>query len=205
MYFRPVYPFSASGPLSSMPKLQIEQQRAEIGIKQTPGQMLIQQPPPQVTMKTEPAQVHIDRELSKLYIDQSRAWAAYALIPPVTATKTIVDKVKEIYPQIVAKIAQDGDRMADIHLSGNVFAELAREWPRQLTEFDIAGPASRLNVDLKFIPEQLEMHVEGGHFYYEVEPQKPRIEHVPARVDIYLRQRPYIKIEWVGQHVDVRG
>lgn len=205
MYFRPVYPFSASGTLSSMPKLHIEQQRAQIDIDQFSGQMLIEQPPVQVSMKTEPAQVHISREPSKLYIDQSRAWAVYALIPPVTVTKIIVDNVKQIYPQIVAKITRDGDRMADFHLSGNVFAELAREWTRPLIEYDIAGPASRLNVDLEFIPEQLEMHVEGGDFHYKVKPQKPRIEHVPARVDIYLRQRPYIKIDWVGQHVDMRG
>lgn len=205
MYFRPVYPFSASGPLSSLPYMQIEQQRAQIGIDQFPGEMRIQQPPARVTMETEPAQVHIDRELSKLHIDQSRAWAAYALIPPVTVTKTIVDKVKQIFPTVVAKIARDGDRMADFHISGKVFAELAREWPRPLTEFDIAGPVSRLNVDLEFIPEQLEMHVEGGKLHYEVKPQKPRIEHVPARVDVYVRQRPYIKIDWIGQHVDVRG
>lgn len=204
MYFRPVYPFSASGPLSSMPRMQIEQQRAEIGLDQFPGEMRIEQPHAQITMETESAQVHIDRELSELHIDQSRAWAAYALIPPVTVTKTIVNNVKQIYPQIVAKIARDGDRMADFHLSNNVFAELAKEWPRELNEYDIAGPASRFNVDLEYIPEQLEMYVEGGRFHYEVQPQKPQIEHVPARVDVYLRQKPYIRIDWVGQHVDVR-
>lgn len=205
MYFRPVYPFSASGTLSSMPKLHIEQQRAQIGIDQFPGEMRLEQPPAQITMKTEAARVHMDRELSRLHIDQSRAWAAYAILPPVSVTKTIVDKVKLIYPQVVAKIARDGDRMADFHRSNNVFAELAKEWPRPLTEYDIAGQASRLNVDLEFIPEQLEMHVEGGKLHYEVEPQKPRLEHVPARVDVYLRQKPYIRIDWVGQHVDVRG
>ena len=97
MYFRYVYPLSASGPLSSMPKLHIEQQRAQIGMNQSPGQMLIQQPPAQVTMKTEPIQIYVNREPSKLSIDQSRAWAAYALMPPITATKTIVDKVKQFY------------------------------------------------------------------------------------------------------------
>jgi hypothetical protein len=167
--------------------------------------MIMEQPPAQVSMKTNPAQVHMDRELSQLHIDQTRAWAAYALIPPVTVTETIVNNVKKIYPHIVAKIARDGDRMADFHLSNSVIAELAKEWPRPLTEYDIAGPASRLNVDLKFIPEQLEMEVVGGTWHYEVKPQKPRIEHIPAQVDIYLRQRPTLEIDWVGQNVDVQG
>ncbi|EGL83793.1 hypothetical protein CathTA2_0662 [Caldalkalibacillus thermarum TA2.A1] len=196
---------SSSGVLSTMPQLRIKQEQAQIGINQIPGQLEIEQPPAQVTMTTEHAQVHIDRQPGEWHIDQSRAWAAYGLIPPVTLTKKIVDNIKHVYPEIVAKMARDGDRMADVHLSNKVIAELAKELPRPLSEMQIAGPASTLNVDVEYFPEQVEIKVQGGTWHYDVKPQKPSIEHTPARVEIYLRQRPSIEIEWVGREVDVRG
>ncbi|MDQ0339902.1 hypothetical protein J2S00_002697 [Caldalkalibacillus uzonensis] len=196
---------SSAGVLSSMPQLRIKQQQGEIGINQTPGHVQIEQPPPLVEMSSEPVQVQIERQPSELYIDQSRAWAAYALMPPVTLTKTVVYNIKRIYPEIVAKIARDGDRMADFHLSNNVIAELAKEPPRLLSEMHFAGPASRLNVDVEYIPEQVKIDVQGGNWHYHVEPQKPRMVHFPAKVEIYLRQRPSLEIEWVGREVDVRG
>lgn len=192
------------GVLSSMPQIQISQTWAQIGIRHIPGQLQIEQPHPVVESESRPPELKIHRRGSQLLIDQTRAWEAYALISPVKLTQTIVSNIKAVYPHMVAKIAQDGDRMADVHLSTNVFTQLAREQPRPLTELKIAGPASTLNVEFEYQPEELALEVQAGNWQYRIKAQKPQITYQPGRVEIYLRQPPQLEIDWIiGRQVDL--
>jgi hypothetical protein len=185
-----------------IPQLQINQAFGQISIRQDHGGVKIQQPKAKVNITTENPRVEIERSEGELTIDQSKAWAAYGLINPVELTRSIADQARSMAYQAMAKKAQDGDRMAAIHQSTDVIAELAQEKFSQTHELRVAKAASYDNVDIFYTPDQLTFRPMKGSVNVQVQPQKPIIERVPSQVMIGMERYPSIQISWAGQHID---
>jgi hypothetical protein len=186
----------------NIPKLHISQTYAQLSIRQDPGGVEIEQPKAKVEIKTQLPSMEIERVESKLEIDQSKAWDAYGIINPLEMNSRIYGQVRDsVVPQAIAKIAQDGDRMAAIHRSTGVIAELAAEsWVELQVNF--AGEASYNNVDVNYTPDQLSFRLVEGVVNIQVEPQWPIIQHKPSQVNIAVEKYPSIQIEWRGRNVD---
>jgi hypothetical protein len=185
-----------------IPQLQITQTFGQISIRQDHGGVDIQQPRAKMDIYIDKPVVEIERAKGRLEIDQSKALAAYGMMSPIEMTSRIYSEVRNIALQAIAKKAQDGDRMAAIHQSTDVIAQLAAEKSIEFSEMQYFGEASYDNVDISYTPEQLSFHPINGAVNIQVEPQKPVIERVPAKVTIGMEHYPSIQISVAGQHID---
>jgi hypothetical protein len=185
-----------------IPQLQITQTYGQISIRQDHGGLEIQQPRARLDISTQKPVVEVDRIKGNLEIDQSKAFAAYGIMSPIEVTSRIYSEVRNIALQAIAKKAQDGDRMAAIHQSTDVIAELAAEKSIQFSGMQFLGEASYDNVDISYTPDQLSFRPINGEVNIQVEPQKPMIERIPARVEIGMERYPSIQISLTGQHID---
>jgi hypothetical protein len=185
-----------------IPQLQITQTYGQISIRQDHGGVEMQQPRAKLDISTERPVVEVERAKGKLEIDQSRAWAAYGMMSPIEVTSRIYSEVRNIALQAIAKKAQEGDRMAAIHQSTEVIAELAAEKSIEFVEMEYFGEASYDNVDVSYTPDQLSFRPIDGTVNIQATPQKPIIERVPAQVTIGMEKYPSIQISVAGQHID---
>jgi hypothetical protein len=185
-----------------IPQLQITQTYGQISIRQDHGGVEIQQPRAKMDVTTERPRIEIERVKGKLEIDQSKAWEAYGIMSPIEVTSRIYSEVRNIALQAIAKKAQEGDRMAAIHKSTNVIPELAAEKSIEFLEMEYFGEASYDNVDVSYTPDQLSFRPINGEVNIQVEPQKPLIERVPAKVTIGMERYPSIQITVAGQHIN---
>lgn len=183
-------------------QLHIYQQYGQISIKQDHGQIAIRQPQAKTQMRTEPLTVNIDKVERGLSIDQSKAWAAYGLMNPTELTNKISSQVQGIAYQAIAKYAQDGDRLAAIHKPGDAIVELAKQVSTDLYPIDYTGPARYDNVDVSYVPDELSTTFRGGDVHYHAQPQKPIIDHIPAYVEVGMKQYPSIRFEVQGSNVN---
>lgn len=186
----------------NIPKLQISQTYGSISIRQDHGGLEIKQPRAKVEMITENPRLEIERSEGNLSIDQSKAWAAYGMINPIELTTSIAEQARNMGYQAIAKKAQDGDRLAAIHRSTDVIAELAHEKFFQSHELRIAKEASYDNVDVYYTPDQLTFRPIKGSVNIQIDPQKPTIEYIPSQVTIGMERYPSIQISWAGQNID---
>ncbi len=184
--------------------LKITTQPALIGIKTTPARLSIQQRKADVEMNTEHPKVEIRTEPIRVQIDQYECFAEAGL-------KNLFDLTLEnagySYRQAMAgieRIARQGNEMADIHLNTNPIADQAEENAYELyvheVNFDMI-PKSRPKID--FVGGDLDIRVKEGGPNIKVQINKPIIRYHPGKVEIYLRQKHSVHIEYVGKKLDV--
>ncbi|WP_025027199.1 DUF6470 family protein [Caldalkalibacillus mannanilyticus] len=186
-------------------RLQMSQVFGRISIQQDSGGVRLEQPKAEMEIQTKPLTIDIEREKGSMDIDQSRSWAAYGLMNPVEMTARIMDQVKNNVKESIAKIAQDGDRMAAIHRSTDVIAELASE--RRIVEFpefQYASAAEYDNVDITFVADKIHLRPQEARVDIQFVPQRPVIERIPAKVSIHMEQYPSLHIQVVGDQLDIQ-
>jgi hypothetical protein len=187
-----------------IPRIQISQTSAMLGIDADLGEQSIQQPKADVEIKTVQPKLQINSEQGKLFVDSSRAWDALGRGPALETMSRIYSQAKDIALQGIAKIVQDGNRMAAIHTGENAIAELARESTNDIKfdEFMYMGEASVDNVDVRFEPGKLDIQVESGRVELNVQPNRPIVDYHRGKLDIYMQQYP--KVEITPPQIDYR-
>jgi len=184
--------------------IRITTQPALIGIKTTPAKLFIQQRKADVQMHTELPKVEIRKEPIRIQIDQYACFAEAGL-------KNVFDLTGEnaeySYRQAMAgieRIVRQGNDLADIHLNTNPIADQAEENAYELYvhegNFDII-PKSRPKID--FVGGDLDIRLKEGGTDMKVRVNKPIIQYQPGKVEIYLRQKNSIHIEYVGKRLDI--
>lgn len=177
-------------------RLSIRQTYASIGMESKPakqvmesskGDLQIEQPPAQMDFRTEPAE---------LKIDSSEAQHALARGPNLEWSSFIYGEMKDVFLQLLANKVQEGNRMAQITVPGNAFAEIARNrvFQHNSVGYQPAVPSCD-NVRLSYRPANVTTNIEPSHPQIRYTPNKPRIEVEQGGVDIYLRHRNSIDIQ----------
>lgn len=188
----------------NIPHIQISTIPVQIGIHTDPGSYSVETSPAQMNINQELPMISIEREASRLDIDQSAALGAYGFMSPIRMNSQILASIPEVVQQIVRKTAQDGDRMAAVHESNNVIAEVASEPRRTMTEFNYLYPAGLDNVRLEYHPEELNISLQEGTTVLDAQPQQPQFTFRRAEIQTYILQWPELTIEWPGRYVDQR-
>ncbi|MDQ0902945.1 DUF6470 family protein [Paenibacillus sp. V4I7] len=188
--------------MSSIPQLQIRQQPALIGIDADLGTQDIRQPKATYEMKTDRPQLEIHQEPGDLQIDQSRAWDALGMGPILEAMSRIYTQSKDVALQGIARIVENGNRMAAIHLHGNPIADIAKQLTFEHPEFDYYGEASFDNVDITYTPFKAEINVIEGKINVNAQINQPEITYNRGKLDIYVRQ--YAKVEYIPPQIDFK-
>jgi len=176
---------------------------AELSIHQNHGGVRIEQPRAIMNLQTERPTIDIERQKGSMEIDQKRSWEAYGIMSPFDMTKQIHSQTIQNVHKTIAKIAQNGDRMAAIHKSTNVISELASERRIiEFPEFQYAGEASFDNVDISYVADKIKLNPKDGSVQLDVEPQRPVIERIPAEVNIQVAKYASLQIEVIGLNFD---
>lgn len=184
--------------------LRITQTYGRIGIETYRSHIEIKQNPPKAHIEQRPPELTIDRKPPKVYIDQTQCFAESGLKPALQLASDFYREGLQAVLEGIGRIAREGTRLVQIEKGGNPIAEIAYEKSQRNYEFNMVQmPKSR--------PE---IQWDPGHLNIEWKPNPPKIEwetHTTAqisatrhRVDIYMRQWPDIKIEYVGNNVDNR-
>lgn len=180
--------------MPSIPQIQISQQPALIGIDADLGTQNIRQPRPTYEMQVEQPKLEIRQPRGELEIDQSRAWDALGQGPILQAMSRIYSQSHDIAMQGIARIVENGNRMAAIHLGGNPIAEIAKDLSISHPEFNYYGEASIDNVDITYTPHKAEISVTDGKVNVNARVNPPEIEYNRGKLDIYMRQYPKVEI-----------
>jgi hypothetical protein len=186
----------------SIPQIQIRQQYALIGIDTQPGRLQIQQPQATMEIRQTPAELRISQPMGHFEINQDRARDALGIGNHLETMQKIYSKASDIALEGVARVVEEGNQLAAIHLKGNPIADNAANWQSTSPDFDVRGPASFDNVDIQYIPGQLSMDASPARVDINVQVNPPVISYQRGTVDIYLRQKPDLQI--IPPQIDIR-
>jgi hypothetical protein len=186
-----------------IPQIQIRTQNASIGINADPGMQEIEQPKATFEMHSTPAQLSIVSPPGELYIDQSKAWDALGLSNFLNVLPRISEAAKQIALEGIARIVENGNRMAAIQIKSNAFADIAES---QALEYqpaiDYLGEASYLNVSERYYAHKPEIDVIPGRVDINTHPNPPVISYQRGKLDIYPTQ--YAKVEIIPPQIDLK-
>lgn len=187
----------------NIPQIQIQQGYSQIGLQITKGQQSIEQPRPSINMIQKKAILEVEQARGTLEIDSRKAWSALGKARFEEVTDRIAQSSLQISMQNIGKIAQNGDRMMATHEGGNVFAEIARnnvfeERPR----VDITGDPGYDNVDITYIPGQVQTNYIPGGVSFNPDTFKPVIDYYPGKVNPYLINQNFIFMSATGKQLD---
>jgi len=185
-----------------LPIVEIRQTYAKIGIDADLGTQTIRQPRPTMEMRREPPAVFIEQPRGELIIDQTRAWDALAIGGHLEMMLRIYRQGPEIALETIGKIAENGDRLAAIHLEGNPIADIAAEESQvEFSEYQFAGPAGFDNVDIAYRANKPIIEVRPGkqHIFVQVNPPI----HIYERGKLLIYMRQYNKVEFYPPKIDI--
>ncbi|GGF91517.1 DUF6470 family protein [Paenibacillus abyssi] len=178
----------------AIPQIQIHQDYAKLGINADLGTQIIKQPRATFEMRTSRPELQINQPQGNLEVNQDRAWDALGLGNNLVMMSRIYSRSPDIALRGLARIVEDGNRMAQIHLGGNPFAELAKDWRRTFPDFDVRGPASYDNVDVKYTQGDLSIRANSGRVELHTAVNPPVHDYARGRLDLYMLQRNKVEI-----------
>lgn len=175
------------------PQIQIQQTYAQLGIDADIGTQHIEQPRPTFEMKQPRAQLEIESPEGRLEVDSSKAWDALGLGGHLNVMNNIYSMAPQIAQQGLARIVEEGNRMADLTNPNNPFAEFAEDWRRTFPEFDFRGPAAYNNVSVTFTPGDLSIRASASPVEIHSEVNPPLLSYDRGKLDIYMQQYNSVK------------
>lgn len=178
----------------SIPTISIRQTHARIGIDADQGTLEQRQPKAMIQMENRPVQFMIRSPQGELRIDQSRARDALAVGPHFETMNHIYSEAKNVALQGIARIVENGNRMAAIHTGENAIADIAQQLYFDFFEFNFAGPASFDNVDIQYTAHKPQIEVQEGQLNINVQVNRPELIYHRGKLDIYMQQYPRVEI-----------
>ncbi|MCR8645041.1 DUF6470 family protein [Paenibacillus sp. N1-5-1-14] len=185
----------------SFPVVQIQTQNAKLGIVANRGVLDFEQPRATMEIKTTPPKLNINSENGELHIDQSRAWDAYGTGGHLKMMNSIYQEARRVGMEGIARIVDEGNRMAAIQNKADAFVELAHFAPIRFNEFNYCGDASFDNVDINYIAHKPDIQVQDGQLSIETQVNKPIMNNRSGILDIYMIQ--YQQIQFTPPQIDV--
>ncbi|KAB3526644.1 DUF6470 family protein [Alkaliphilus serpentinus] len=185
-------------------QIRIQSQSALIGINSNFGEFSIQQNQWPMKLSTKDSKLHIQSEEAVLLIDQSRCFAEAGLKSTMEMSRELANKGRVAALQATARIAGEGKEMADIH-NGMAIARQAKARyaaKEKSFNFDMI-PKSRPEIEV--IQGEVSGYVERGYIDLNMGKITPDIKYYRGDINIYLKQKNYLKIDFVGENVNVLG
>ncbi|MEO3947271.1 DUF6470 family protein [Gorillibacterium sp. CAU 1737] len=178
----------------AIPAIQIQQQYARIGMEANPGRLNIRQPSAELEIRTTPAEFSVQSAAGRLDINQERAWDALGAKNILSTLDRIFGEARNVAWDHVAKIVQEGDRLADLVTSENTLAELGKEEALKFREFNYLTEASSGNVAMNYTPTPVSIEASPGGVSIHVEAHRPEVEYIRGKLDIYVAQQAMLSI-----------
>lgn len=178
----------------SLPKIQIQQQFAKIGMSIEPGYQTIKQPPASFDMKTTHPKMDIHSPQGELTIDQSRAWDALSVGGNLQTMNRIYTRAERTGLEGIGKIVQKGNRLAAILEGGNPIASMARQQAFETANMNHSGPASVNNVDVNYAAQTPDIQVIEEIIDLNIHMNRPEIHYNQGRLQYQMLQHASVEI-----------
>lgn len=186
--------------------IQIRTTNAQIGIQTTNAKLEIQQPKADVQMKTQHARVEIESEQAKVQIDQSACFAEAGLKNYLELTKHNASFAKQRAQQGIARIVRQGNEFINIQNKTDAVARQAEENAFQLFEKDFnVGLMPKSRPKISFTEGKANIKPIMGKVEINVNVNKPIVNYRKGNVEVYLKQKNSINIEYTGKEFNLLG
>ncbi|WP_126428736.1 DUF6470 family protein [Brevibacillus marinus] len=187
-----------------MARLVIDQTFARLGLRIHKPVQRLEQPQAELNLRQEPAVMEIRQPGPVLSIDSTRAKAGIGLKRPLSFSDDQAAYGKQQLLEAIARISQEGDRLAAIENKANVIADLAFEQGFREPSYFPAAPSVDEGVDVSFETHRPTIRVERRGMRMDPVTKPPVREYIRGRVEGYMLQWPRVTIDVVGLHVDRR-
>ncbi|GAB6086283.1 DUF6470 family protein [Alkaliphilus crotonatoxidans] len=185
-------------------QIQIRSQNALIGIGSTHGQYSIRQHQWLMELRAVEPELKIKMSDAILLIDQSQCFAEAGLKGIQQINRDYAAKGHRDALRGIARIAREGKELADIHKGPAIAKQAKRRYHSRRQEFQYTMiPKSRPKITV--IPQEVTGQYQKGYVEVKTGKIKPDIDYYPGKLDIYLRQKNSVEIQFVGKNVDVYG
>jgi Family of unknown function (DUF6470) len=190
----------------NVPQIRLESTSAKIGLTIHKPVQEIQQQPAELMIKQPNAELEIDRIPSQLTIDQTKAWADMDLKHISRRIEEFAQKGYEDWLTGLARVSLEGDDLMRIENGGNPIPEHAKmnsESP--IYEFNIGFIPSANSVKINYQPSVVKLNWQTHKPELDVQVNKPVHHYTPGWVRVELIQKPSLSIDFVELHVDEKS
>lgn len=198
--------------MAAIPKIIIDQQRALIGVKTTNAKVSVSTPRPKMRLKNDLPKMEVEYKDPEFKLDWARVRAESGLMNPVDKTIEIAHETRQQVLEYTAEVAQEGNYIGKPELGGNRVAQVERQ--RSLKDGDTSinlGSMPKSMPNVEWDPASLNISWSNTNLQIEWDSEyMPTFSVEPHSVEIFLRNKPYIKItvsdegmlKLTGRHVD---
>jgi hypothetical protein len=178
-----------------IPQISIQTQRGIIGIESERGQYDIRRPLPTIQTESTPTVITVDNSPGTLRIDHTLTDNALTGGKSEEFWLRIYSQYKEVALQNLNHIVEKGNRMGDLRIRGNPYAEMALdEFVEGAPDLQVYGHASPANISFEYIPNDPNVQVQQGELKVDVQVHRPEINFHRGHVRVYMEQYPSITI-----------
>lgn len=185
-----------------MLRLRIEQEFARIGLNIKKPFLPLRTTGPQIELSIKEPELKLHNPRPRVYIDQRRCFADMEKRTLDEFLRYHAQLGREKALQAIGDIAEEGDMLASIE-KGVKLEDIAEKGFGEAADFNVTAIPKQMPdivwdvrpVEIEFIPGEVELELRRG-----------RVENLfePGKVEVYLEQKNYIKIDWVGENLDIR-
>lgn len=188
--------------MRTMPRLHIDTQDAQIGIKTTNAQLQIENRSPKMKFSAPVPTMQAERKQPAFKVDWQRVRNESGLQDPVTNSKQIASEAQNKALEAAGQAVQDGNYLAKTELGGNrVTAIEANKNFDPMPEINL-GTIPQSLPDVQW--EKGSIHISWSKTQMQVEwddEYMPTFSVEPHSVEIFLRNQPYIRITVVEEPI----
>ncbi|MDF2721740.1 MAG: hypothetical protein K0Q59_1415 [Paenibacillus sp.] len=177
-----------------LPKIRYRLHHAQLHIDADLGKYDIKQPRPTFELKRVDPKLDIRQPAGDLQVDSSKARDALAMGGNLEMMHRIYSAARNVAMDGIANIVEEGNKLAAIHLGGNPIADNAQAGLNGFPEMAYAGEASYDNVDITFTPRKPEINVELGRIELNAKANKPEVEYMRGKMEMYMKQYPSVEM-----------
>jgi hypothetical protein len=180
--------------------LKVNTTPALIGIETRNATLEIKQHKADLTMKREPLEMKIEKKDSEIQIDQSVCFSECGNKKIFDLIKHSAQMGKQKSMEAIGKISSEGNEMMRIENDGEPIKNIGVNNAFPKKDYNIGFiPKSRPKITATKAEHKIDF--EGGKTNIDVKVNKPTINYNQGKVDIYLRQKPSINIEYVNDKI----
>ncbi|MBO8159041.1 DUF6470 family protein [Thermosyntropha sp.] len=184
-------------------QLRIEQQFVQIGLNIKEPFLPLKTTLPKINLEIKEPKLNMHISHPKVYIDQRRCFADVERRSLPDFISYYAQLGREQVLRAIGDIAEEGDSLAAIE-KGVTIEELAEKGFGEPADFNVTAVPKQppeitwdvRPVEIEFIPGQVDLELVRGKVenYFE-----------PGKVEVYIAQQNYIKIDWVGDKIDIKA
>jgi len=180
--------------------IEIDYRLGQLGMDARIHPVTIIQHQAEFTMKRVPPELDIHTDFPQVEIDYEKCYESMGCKDPLTAQKDITRQGIRDYLEAIGKMAEEGDYLAEIE-KGHTIADIGEMvWPEP-AQYNVALIPS-VPPEISFNMGGIRIEYKPGDITYRAVPRRPEVDVARPKVDFYIAQKPYIKMNVVNDEND---